>query len=73
MIRLGKYNEVIHQGVQDIQLHCLESGALIVASGSEVKLFKSSQEHTHTDFSTFSNYPVGAHDAVSIKIRSNDL
>jgi hypothetical protein len=73
MIRLGKYNAVIHQGVQNIQLHCLESGALIVASGSEVKLFKGSQEHTHTDFSTFSNYPVRAHDAVSMKIRSSDL
>jgi propanediol utilization protein len=51
----------------------LESGALIVASDSEVKLFKSSQEHTHTDFSTFKNYPVRAHDLVSMKIRSDDL
>jgi len=42
MIRLGKYKTESHAGVQDIQLHCLESGALIVASGSEVKLFKSS-------------------------------
>jgi len=64
---------VSHAAVQDIQIHCLESGSLIVASGSQVKLFKSSQEHTQTDLSTFSNYPVKATDQVFLKIKSSDL
>jgi hypothetical protein len=49
------------------------TGEMIVASGSELKLFKANLDSGKVDFANFSNYPIEPTDVIIIHISTDDL